>query len=47
MSEKEKALIANIAKMPPKLKERFVSMAEGAAIAVECESEREADRESA
>lgn len=35
MSEKERKLVERIAKMPDAVKEKFLNMAEGAAIALE------------
>lgn len=35
MSEKEKILVEKISKMPDSVKEKFLNMAEGAAIALE------------
>ena len=47
MSEKEKALVEKIANMPDALKDKFLNMAEGAAIALESVKENTNDKESA
>ena len=40
MSEKEKALVEKIAQMPDSVKEKFLTMAEGAAMALESVKEK-------
>lgn len=44
MSEKEKAIVEKISKMPDAVKEKFLTMAEGAAIALESVKEDESDK---
>ena len=36
MSDKEKSLVDQLAKLPPKVQDKFLLMAQGAAVAVEC-----------
>ena len=36
MSEKEKALVDQIAELPPDVQDKFLLMAQGAAVAVDC-----------
>ena len=36
MSEKEKALVAQIAELPPEVQDKFLLMAQGAVIGLEC-----------
>ena len=45
MSEKEKALVEQISKMPDVLKEKFILMAEGAALALE-KDKKDAEQDS-
>lgn len=42
MSEKEKALVDQIAELPPEVQDKFLLMAQGAAVAVECTRAAEA-----
>lgn len=44
MSEKEKEIIAKIASLPEEVRERFLTMAEGAAIAAEEMRERDDEK---
>ena len=44
MSDKEKSLVDQLAKLPPKVQDKFLLMAQGAAVAVECsKTEEEAE----
>ena len=43
MSEKEKILVERISQMPDAVKEKFLNMAEGAAIALDSISKEERD----
>lgn len=45
VSEKEKALVEQISKMPADLKEKFILMAEGAALALE-KDKKDAEQDS-
>lgn len=42
MSEKEKALVDQIAELPPDVQDKFLLMAQGAAVAVDCAKAAEA-----
>ena len=44
MSEKEKALVERISKMPDDVKDKFLAMAEGAAIALESKENKDAGK---
>ena len=46
MSDTEKSLVKQLAELPEKIQDRFLLMAQGAAVAVECaREEREEDKE--
>lgn len=47
MSEKEKQVVEKIAKLPEQVRERFLTMAEGAVIAVEELREEQEDEDDA
>lgn len=46
MSEKEKRILENVANFPPQVREKFLSMAQGASIALGLDSKDEQRKES-
>lgn len=45
MSEKEKNLLEQIAELPPDVQDKFLLMAQGAAVAVDCAKPKTEERE--
>lgn len=44
MNDKEKDLVAQLAELPPEVQDKFLLMAQGAAIGLECAKAAEAEK---